>query len=150
MKRIVTMALVLCLLCTFAMGEVFEGTTVSWKTTAVTSASGGVLQNLDVLVGQKVTAGQQVANTRVNRLYATQDGTITKVEYKAGEDANGTAICLSPVSKYTIRCTTKNGYKSPETKWLRIGEELLVRCTKDGTHLGVGRVISVDGLYFDV
>lgn len=27
---------------------------------------------------------------------------------------------------------------------------MLIRCTKDGTHLGTGRVISVDGLYYDV
>lgn len=121
MKRLLTLTLALVLLCGCALGEVFEGTTVSWQTTLVTSPSGGVLHDLKSMVGERVTGGQQLATTRINRLYATQDGTVTKVEYKAGEKADGTAICVFPISRYTIRATTKNGYKSPETKWLRIG-----------------------------
>lgn len=94
--------------------------------------------------------GQVLANVRPHRLYATQDGTITRVEVKPGLECNGVAVSLAPVSRYLVYCTIDGGYDADENDWVALGQEVYFRCSKDGTHTGKGRIISIDGAKYNV
>ena len=150
MKRLAALLMALMLLCGAAVAEEFEGSTVSGRTTLVQTPSGGTLQGMSLVVGQAVKAGDVLAAARVNRLYANQDGTITRVEAEDGLNSDGLAISLAPVSRFTIYCTTSGGYDAEGNDWVTIGETVYVSCTKDGTHRGQGRITSISGKEFYV
>lgn len=150
MRRLSALITALLLLCSCAAAEVFEGSTVSDHDTEAISTAGGTLRGLSVIAGEKVTEGQLLATTDPNRLFATQDGTVTIVDYTPGEKADGVVLSVAQVSRYTVSCTIDGGYALPENDLVHIGEEVLVSCSKNGTHKGVGRVVSISGSEYTV
>ena len=150
MRKLTALTLALLLMLSTASAEVFTGKTVSGAVSTVTAEAGGKLEALDVELGQRVTAGEVLGQTAVEKVFATQDGTVAGVEPVTGNEVDGTVVKLQPVSRYTVYCTTSKAYGAPANQYITVGETLYVKCTRNGTHRGLGRVISVTGEYYTV
>ena len=133
-----------------ALAETYAGATVAARTTALVSASGGVLESLSLLPGQSVAAGETVGSTRAEKVFAAWDGTVALCCADAGDAVDGTVLEISPTSRYTVYCTVDGAYSDPETELVHIGEQLYLRCTANGTHKAVGVVTSIDGAEYQV
>lgn len=144
-KQIMACLLAALLLTSSALAEVYAGTVAARSTTVLTAEAGGVLEELNVQAGSRVRSGESVARVSSQRVFATQDGTVARIQAEEGDDVHGAVLELSPVSRYTVYCTADGGYSSPEAGRLRCGERLYLYCTNNGTHQGSGIVTSIDG-----
>lgn len=144
-KQIIACLLAAMLLTGSALAEVYAGTVAARSTMALTAEAGGVLEELNVQSGSRVCAGESIARVSTQKVFATQDGTIARIQAEEGDDVRGTVLEISPVSRYTVYCTADGGYSSPAAGRLRCGERLYLYCTNNGTHQGSGIVTSIDG-----
>ena len=150
LKKSLSLLAALALATATALAETYAGTTVASRTTALVSASGGVLESLSLLPGQSVAAGETVGSTRAEKVFAAWDGTVALCCADAGDAVDGTVLEISPTSRYTVYCTVDGAYSNPETELVHIGEQLYLRCTANGTHKAVGVVTSIDGAEYQV
>ena len=150
LKKSLSLLAALALATAPALAETYSGTTVASRTTALVSASGGVLESLSLLPGQSVAAGETVGSTRAEKVFAAWDGTVALCCADAGDAVDGTVLEISPTSRYTVYCTVDGAYSDPETELVHIGEQLYLRCTANGTHKAVGVVTSIDGAEYQV
>ena len=150
LKKSLSLLAALALATAPALAETYAGTTVASRTTALVSASGGVLESLSLLPGQSVAAGETVGSTRAEKVFAAWDGTVALCCADAGDAVDGTVLEISPTSRYTVYCTVDGAYSDPETELVHIGEQLYLRCTANGTHKAVGVVTSIDGAEYQV
>lgn len=150
LKKSLSLLAALALAVSPALAETYAGTTVASRTTALVSASGGVLESLSLLPGQSVAAGETVGSTRAEKVFAAWDGTVALCCADAGDAVDGTVLEISPTSRYTVYCTVDGAYSDPETELVHIGEQLYLRCTANGTHKAVGVVTSIDGAEYQV
>ena len=150
LKKSLSLLAALALATAPALAETYSGTTVASRTTALVSASGGVLESLSLLPGQSVAAGETVGSTRAEKVFAAWDGTVALCCADAGDAVDGTVLKISPTSRYTVYCTVDGAYSDPETELVHIGEQLYLRCTANGTHKAVGVVTSIDGAEYQV
>ena len=150
LKKSLSLLAALALAASPALAETYFGTTVAARTTALVSASGGVLESLSLLPGQSVAAGETVGSTRAEKVFAAWDGTVALCHAEAGDSVDGAVLEISPTSRYTVYCTVDGAYSSPETELVHIGEQLWLRCTANGTHRAVGVVTSIDGAEYQV
>ena len=150
LKKSLSLLAALALAATPALAETYAGTTVAARTTALVSASGGVLESLSLLPGQAVEAGETVGSTRAEKVFAAWDGTVALCHAEAGDSVDGTVLEISPTSRYTVYCTVDGAYSNPETELVHIGEQLYLRCTANGTHRAIGVVTSIDGAEYQV
>lgn len=159
MKRakIILMALMLLALCAGAQAEVIADGTVSYGPTVTQlSAMGGSVREVYVQEGEYVKAGDPVASLQLNRVYAPCDGTVETIFADEGESASdavekyGSAMTLMPESLYTIYVTSEDAYSSVRTGLISSGQQVYMKCTRDGTHRGVGRITQIDGEIFYV
>lgn len=144
---------ILCLMLllpAWASAAVYEGATVSIREQAVVAEAGGLLESLSLMVGQAVTAGEQAGQTAARRAFATQDGTVGSVLAAAGEAVQGTVLTLAPAYRYVVYCTTDQAYNSAETQLIHSGEQVYLRCTKNGTHTAVGQVTTLSAKEYKV
>lgn len=128
-----------------AMAEVFTGTTVARSTISITADAAGILDELYVQPGSVVKEGEVIARLRTAKVFASQNGTVARIHAEEGKDADGTVLEISPVSRYTIHCTSDEAYDSIASNLVHCGETLYMKCTTNGTHQGSGRVYSIDG-----
>ena len=150
LKKSLSLLAALALTVSPALAATYAGTTVASRTTALVSASGGVLESLSLLPGQAVEAGETVGSTRLEKVFAAWDGTVALCCADAGDSVDGTVLEISPTSRYTVYCTVDGAYSAPETELVHIGEQLCLRCTANGTHRAVGVVTSIDGSDYQV
>ena len=150
LKKSLSLLAALALATAPALAETYAGTTVASRTTALVSASGGVLESLSLLPGQSVAAGETVGSTRAEKVFAAWDGTVALCYADAGDSVDGAVLEISPTSRYTVYCTVDGAYSDPETELVHIGEQLYLRCTANGTHKAVGVVTSIDGAEYQV
>ena len=150
LKKSLSLLAALALATAPALAETYAGTTVASRTTALVSASGGVLESLSLLPGQSVAAGETVGSTRAEKVFAAWDGTVALCCADAGDAVDGTVLEISPTSRYTVYCTVDGAYSDPETELVHTGEQLYLRCTANGTHRAVGVVTSIDGAEYQV
>ena len=150
LKKSLSLLAALALATAPALAETYSGTTVASRTTALVSASGGVLESLSLLPGQSVAAGETVGSTRAEKVFAAWDGTVALCHAGAGDSVDGTVLEISPTSRYTVYCTVDGAYGDPETELVHTGEQLYLRCTANGTHKAVGVVTSIDGAEYQV
>ena len=150
LKKSLSLLAALALATAPALAETYAGTTVASRTTALVSASGGVLESLSLLPGQSVAAGETVGSTRAEKVFAAWDGTVALCCADAGDAVDGTVLEISPTSRYTVYCTVDGAYGDPETELVHTGEQLYLRCTANGTHKAVGVVTSIDGAEYQV
>ena len=59
--------------------ETFDGTVVAGETVAITAPFGGTVTALDIREGQLLEAGDAVVTLSTTKVWATQDGTVTKL-----------------------------------------------------------------------
>ena len=150
LKKSLSLLAALALATAPALAETYAGTTVASRTTALVSASGGVLESLSLLPGQRVEVGETVGSTRAEKVFAAWDGTVALCHAGAGDSVDGTVLEISPTSRYTVYCTVDGAYGDPETELVHTGEQLYLRCTANGTHKAVGVVTYIDGAEYQV
>lgn len=137
MKKWIALAAAVCLSACVGNAEVY---------TAVTTARQTVSVEADVLcaeAGQTVRAGDTVGSNRVTKVFASEDGVVSSIAYEEGDSVSGTVLEIMPTEKYAVYC------KSEEVA-AYAGETVYLKCTKNGTHRGVGVVCLPDGNEFRV
>jgi len=144
-KKTISTILALLMICVPAMAEVFTGTTVARNTMNITAQAGGIIDELYIQPGSVVKEGEVIARLRTTKVFATQNGTVARIHAEDGKEADGTVLEISPVSRYTIHCTSDSAYDSISSNLVHCGETLFMKCTTNGTHQGSGRVYSIDG-----
>ncbi|MDO4867376.1 MAG: HlyD family efflux transporter periplasmic adaptor subunit [Clostridia bacterium] len=146
LKRLTALALAALLaLMPAALAEVYEGVTAALSTVTVLSAASGAVAELDARIGDWVEAGQALATLSAEPTFATQDGTVSLINAREGEDVSGDCLELLPVNLYEIYCTVDKAYQSADSTLVHSGETLYVKCTADGSHRAVGVVTAIDG-----
>ena len=148
-KRWAALALMLATLCPAALAEVYAGSTVPLNTLTLRAETGGVVETA-IEAGVRVEAGDTLLQTKPDRTFATQDGTVSLVYAEAGDTADGAVLELMPVQRYTVHCTVDRAYQSAASTRVRSGETLYIRCTTDGTHRAMGTVAKIDGSEYRV
>lgn len=152
-KKLIALVLSLFLLVpAFAVAEEeFSGNVVAGDTIPLLAPYGGTIQSISLREGALISAGDAVATMQTTKVLAPEDGTVRGVFSEAGDTLdNTTVLYVAPVSKYTISCTIDKAYDSIDTKYVRIGEKVYIRNTRDGTYKAVGLVTKVDGTSYTV
>lgn len=151
MKRVVLLML-LCLTLPWARAEIqLDGTVTCAPGIAQEAAMGGAVAEVYVQPGDYVRAGDPVAKLEPARVYAPCDGTVEALFALSGESADtatsryGGAMALLPESLYTIYASSEYAYDSVRTSHVVPGQEVYLKCTRDGSHRGVGVVTQTDG-----
>jgi len=144
-KKTISTILALLMICVPAMAEVFTGTTVARSTMNITAQAGGIIDELYVQPGSIVKEGEVIARLRTTKVFAKQNGTVARIQAKEDKEIQGTVLEITPVSRYTIHCTSDSAYDSISSNLVHCGETLYMKCTINGTHQGRGRVYSIDG-----
>ena len=137
--------LAVCMLTSAALAEDYEGTVAAASEVQVTAASGGVLDALNAEIGSIVSEGDVLGSLRTSRVFASQDGTVANIQYREGEEADGTVMEIYPMERYQIYCTVDEAYQSAESTLVHSGEQVYIKCTNNGTHRGVGLITQIDG-----
>lgn len=147
------MSLVLACLMLFgaaAAEERFDGQVIAGGAVSITAPFGGTVETMNLRTGAKITEGDVIAQVETTRVLATEDGTIRGVFAGVGDQATGTVLYLAPVSKFTVSASIAKAEDTALTKYVSIGEEVFLRCTKDGTHKARGVITAVRGSAYTV
>lgn len=151
MKKLLIFLLAACMMSGTALAsETFDGVVIAGQAVTITAPYGGTVESVDVRQGQMLQAGQKIITLSTTKVLASQDGTIQGVFADVGDDASGTVMYLAPVSKYTIRASIAKAASTAQAKYVTLGEEVYIRCTKDGSHQARGVITAVDGSSYTV
>ncbi len=140
----------LCLTGAASAEITLSGTVVARETAAVTADVGGAVEEVYVREGEWIEAGDAVASIAVTGVYAPADGTVRGVLAEAGDSAGETVLYVAPLSRYTVSANISDAYSSAANKYVTIGETVYMRCTRDGSHVAVGRITGVTGSDYTV
>lgn len=129
-----------------ASAFVWQGTVTARETLEIRAGADGVLESFDLKVGQAVTEGETVGAIRKTMLFAPVDGTVTAVYAREGEKPDGgLVLTIEPTSLYTVYCSVKKAKRSVDNTLVHGGDRVWIRCSQDGSHRAMGRIILVDG-----
>ena len=134
----------------------FEGTVVQGETHEVYLPIGGTVSRVTAEAGQRVKAGDVLAELKTTKVYATENGVVTGVFAQPGDSADtiaqkyGAVLYIEGDSVYTISASTDNAYDAIENKFVRVGEEVVLNCYSDGKHTGTGVITSIEGTSYTV
>lgn len=128
----------------------FTGTVAARETVSVVADVGGTVESLSVRAGERVEAGQTVATVRATGVYAVADGTVRGLTAQQGDSAEQTVLSIAPVSRYTVSATLDDAYDTAANKYITLGESVYMRCSADGTHRAIGRVVDIEGSNYTV
>ena len=160
MKRL--RALTACLLALAILGGAalaemaFDGVVTGGEAQFVLAPFGGVVDDVNVRVGERVQQGQVLADVRTTRVYADVEGHVAGVFGKEGDvtegvtERYGAVLFIEPLHKYTISADTSKAYNSNQNRVIHTGEVVYLSCTSDGTHQGVGVVTKVENSSYTV
>ena len=150
MKRL--RALTACLLALAILGGAalaemaFDGVVTGGEAQFLLAPFGGVVDDVNVRVGERVQQGQVLADVRTTRVYADVEGHVAGVFGKEGDvtegvtERYGAVLFIEPTNKYTLAASTEKAYNRSENKFVHVGEEVYLKCTSDGSHRGTGVV----------
>ena len=147
------LSLCLCALCLTgaARAEIaLSGTVAAREAAAVTASVGGSVEEVAVRVGEWVEAGEAVATVALTGVYAPADGTVRGIMAEAGDSAGQTVLSIAPMSKYTVTADISDAYDSAANKHVTVGETVYMECSRDGSHVAVGRVVKAEGSAYTV
>lgn len=147
------LSLCLCALCLtgVARAEIaLSGTVAARETAAVTANTGGSVEEVFVRAGDRVEAGDVVATVALTGVYAPADGTVRGIMAGAGDSAGETVLSIAPMSKYTVTADISDAYDSAANKHVTVGETVYMECSRDGSHVAVGRVVKAEGSAYTV
>ena len=140
----------------FACAASFSGTVTAGRSVAVYAPIGGQIDRINVNVGDHVSVGDDIAQLKVESVYAQEDGTVTGIFAEAGDDAEtvsnkyGALMYIEGESVYSISASTENAYNTTETKFVHVGETVYLSCYSDSTHTGTGIITSIEGTDYNV
>ena len=100
--------------------------------------------------GEWVEAGEAVATVALTGVYAPADGTVRGIMAEAGDSAGETVLSIAPLSKYTVTADISDAYDSAANKHVSVGETVYMECSRDGSHVAVGRVVKAEGSTYTV
>ena len=158
MKHVRIMACVLSALLVLALGaqalaEIsFDGKVVSKDTVAIMAPFGGIVDRIPLRAGDTLHVGDSVATLQTTKVYALMDGVVGGIFAKPGDDSEGIiaryggVMYLEPLNQFVVTATTEKAYNSGSARFIHIGEEVYLSCTKDGSHRGVAVVTKVSDL----
>lgn len=136
---------------TGALAEIsFEGRVIAGEVVAVSAPFGGVVDSVDLRVGETVSIGDAVTTIETTKVYAAADGVVSGVFAREGDstegvvDRYGAVIYIEPTNRFVIKASTEKAYNSSDTKFIHIGEQVYLSCTNDGTHTGTAVVTKVE------
>ena len=147
------LSLCLCALCLTgaARAEIaLSGTVAAREAAAVTANIGGSVEEVFVRAGDRVEAGDVVATVALTGVYAPADGTVRGIMAEAGDSAGQTVLFIAPMSKYTVTADISDAYDSAANKHVTVGETVYMECSRDGSHVAVGRVVKAEGSAYTV
>lgn len=128
---------------------IFDGFVTGGEVISVLAPFGGLVGEVAVQAGDRVTLGDRIATIQTGKVYAETDGTVTGVFGRAGDQTEGiterygAVLFIGPVNRYTISASTEKAYDRSENKFIHIGEKVHIKCTADGTHQGTGIVTGI-------
>ena len=147
------LSLCLCALClTGAAGAeiTLNGTVSAREAVAVTANVGGNVEEVLVRAGEWIEAGEAAATVSLSGVYAPADGTVRGIEAEAGDSVGETVLSIAPLSKYTVSADVSDAYDSAANKHVTVGETVYMECSRDGSHVAVGRIIKAKGAGYTV
>ena len=147
------LSLCLCALCLTgaARAEIaLSGTVAAREAAAVTANIGGSVEGVFVRAGDRVEEGDVVATVALTGVYAPADGTVRGIMAEAGDSAGQTVLSIAPMSKYTVTADISDAYDSAANKHVTVGETVYMECSRDGSHVAVGRVVKAEGSAYTV
>lgn len=147
------LSLCLCALClTGAAGAeiALSGTVSAREAVAVTASVGGSVEEVFVRAGEWLETDEAVASVALTGVYAPADGTVRGVMAEAGDSAGETVLSIAPLSKYTVTADVSDAYDSAANKHVTVGETVYMECSRDGSHVAVGRVVKAEGAAYTV
>ena len=158
MKQVKIIACLLSALLMLTMGaqalaEIsFDGKVVSKDTVAIMAPFGGIVDRIPLRAGDTLHVGDSVATLQTTKVYALMDGVVGGIFAKPGDDSEGIiaryggVMYLEPLNQFVVTATTEKAYNSGSARFIHIGEEVYLSCTKDGSHRGVAVVTKVSDL----
>lgn len=150
LKRSITLLFAALWLAVPALAEVYQGETEALSRVAVIAETEGTVSGTACAEGQCVPDGQTICTLRPEKVFSETDGTVSIVYAGVGDSVSGTVLEILPEEKYTVYCTVDKAYDSAAAKLVHSGETVYLRCTKDGSHRGVGIVTQIDGKEYTV
>ena len=159
MKKLLSLllALLCCLTPCAALADVsFDGSVVSGGATSVRAPFGGVVTSVSVQAGDRVEAGDAVAEVETTKVYASEAGTVTGLFVQPGDNAEtvaaryGAALYIAPTNKYSIAADIEKAYNDSANKYVNIGETVYIACTSDSDHTAVGVIVAAEGTTYTV
>ena len=133
-----------------------SGTVEAGVTVPVYAPVGGTVDSVNVETGMHVKAGDTLFSYRTEKVYASEDGTVTGVFVRAGDDAEtvtekyGADLYIEGKTLYSVSSSTSKAYSSVETTFVHTGETVWVLCRTDATRKGKGIITAVDGSSYTV
>ena len=158
MKRVAAILFALMLAAGAAQAETLSlnGTVEAGITIPVYAPIGGTVDSISVEKGMHVAAGETLFSYRTEKIYASEDGTVTGVFAKAGDDAEtvtekyGADLYIEGTTLYTVSASISKAYSSVETTVVHTGETVYLLCRTDANRNGVGVITGVDGSNYTV
>lgn len=158
-KRIAPLLALLVCLTSFggALAEIsFDGSVVSRGAEIVRAPFGGTLSAVFVRAGERIEAGDVVAEVETTKVYAPADGTVSGLFIQTGDSAEsaaaryGAALFIASDRKYSIVADIEKAYNASANKYVHIGETVYIACTSDATHIAEGVIVAAEGTGYTV
>ncbi len=157
-KRVTVILFALLLAAGAAGAETLSlnGTVEAGGTVPVYAPIGGTVERVEMESGMHVAAGDTLFSYRTEKIYASEDGTVSGVFAAAGDDAEtvtakyGADLYIEGTTRYTISGSTSKAYSSAETTFVHTGETVYILCRTDAKRYGTGVITAVDGNSYTV
>ena len=133
----------------------FDATVVCVQPEYVTAAIGGTVATVPVMAGERIAAGDALAELNTVKVYAGGDGTVTGLFCAPGDSIPdivaryGALMYIEPDSKYTLTASTDSAYNASANRYVHVGEAVYL-ASSDGGRKGEGFVTAVNGAEFNV
>ena len=133
-----------------------NGTVEAGVTIPVYAPIGGTVDTVSVEAGMHVAAGDTLFSYLTEKTYASEDGAVTGVFVKAGDDAEtitekyGADMYIEGTALYTVSANSSKAYSSVETTLVHTGEKVYILCRTDAKRKGSGIITAIDGTSYTV
>ena len=158
MKRFASLLLVVLLLCGVASAETLSlsGTVEAGVTLPVIAPIGGTVESLNMEAGMRVNAGDVLLTFATEKIYASEDGTVTGVFAEPGDNAEtvagryGAVLYIEGTTLYSVSASVNNAYSAAENTFVHVGETVYLQCRSNNNRQGVGLITAVEGSSYTV
>lgn len=154
--RLVSVLAAMTLLTGSASALSFSGSVAAREEIEIYAPIGGTVEKVNVEAGQRVEAGDVIAELSTSKVYASEDGVVTGVFGAPGDSAEtiaakyGAVLYIEGDTLYTISASTEEAYNSTANKLVHVGEQVYLSCYSHGTHTGTGVITGIEGTNYSV